>query len=81
MAPAPETIKLLVWAIVFTVLDILFLALRFWAALIIRRKISADDYFVVLSCVSDSVFQMAAFSPFNNVLTTSRSPPLHSMEL
>lgn len=45
-------INLLIWTIVFTILDSLFVFLRFWAAHIIKRPIYIDDYLIVLSLVS-----------------------------
>lgn len=52
MALAQPGINLLVWTIIFSVLDAIFVFLRFLAAYLTRRKISADDYFIVLSFVS-----------------------------
>lgn len=44
-------INLLIWTAVFTVLDLLAIGLRFWAARIIRRQLYADDYLIVFSWV------------------------------
>ncbi|KAK2591114.1 hypothetical protein QQS21_011202 [Conoideocrella luteorostrata] len=52
MAPAQNAVNLFIWAIVFTPLDIFFVGLRFWAARLVRRKISADDYLIVLSMIT-----------------------------
>jgi hypothetical protein len=46
------SINLLIWTIVFTILDVLFVLLRFLAAHLIRRRLYADDYFIVFSLVS-----------------------------
>ncbi|KAK4160557.1 hypothetical protein QBC43DRAFT_112196 [Cladorrhinum sp. PSN259] len=45
-------INLLIWTIVFTVLDAGAIGLRFLAARIIRRQLFADDYLIILSWVS-----------------------------
>lgn len=55
MALAQPGINLLVWTIFFSVLDTIFVLLRFLAAYLIRRKIYADDYFIVLSFVSGPI--------------------------
>ncbi|KAK4185894.1 hypothetical protein QBC35DRAFT_502750 [Podospora australis] len=55
LEPAKVTqggINLLVWAIVFTILDALALTLRFLAARIIRRRLTWDDYFILVSWAS-----------------------------
>ncbi|KAI1431262.1 integral membrane protein [Xylaria sp. CBS 124048] len=45
-------INLLIWTIVFTALDVLFIILRFWAARIIRRPLYLDDWFILISLAS-----------------------------
>ncbi|KAF7531607.1 hypothetical protein G7054_g8692 [Neopestalotiopsis clavispora] len=42
-------INLLIWIVVFTVLDVLFVLLRFWAARLIHRQLSADDYLIIFA--------------------------------
>ncbi|KAI1819125.1 integral membrane protein [Xylaria intraflava] len=45
-------INLLIWTIVFTLLDLFFIALRFWAARLSRRDLYLDDYFILLALAS-----------------------------
>lgn len=52
MAPAQSAINLLIWTVPFTILDALFVGLRFWAARIVRRKLAADDYLIVISLIT-----------------------------
>lgn len=47
-----EGINLLIWTIVFTVLDLVALGLCFLAAHLTRRQLYADDYLIVFSWVS-----------------------------
>jgi hypothetical protein len=54
MAAGEKGIALLVWIIVFTVLCSMALGLRFWAAILTRRKFFADDFMVVFAFVSPS---------------------------
>ncbi|KAI0202860.1 integral membrane protein [Astrocystis sublimbata] len=70
-------INLLIWTIVFTILDIIFIILRFWAARIIRRSILADDYFILVSLASvfalDGVVVWAIFVGHIGHFTTELS--------
>lgn len=52
LPPTKGGIDLLIWTIVFTIVDGLFVFLRFWAAHLIKRRIYADDYLIVFALVS-----------------------------
>ncbi|KAI0890643.1 uncharacterized protein GGS22DRAFT_183988 [Annulohypoxylon maeteangense] len=50
MAPVTRGgINLLIWTIVFTILDVFFVFLRFLAARLVKRKLAADDYLIIFS--------------------------------
>jgi hypothetical protein len=57
MTPVREAINLLIWMIVFTILDALLVGLRFWAAFMTRRAIYADDYLIVFSLATTWALQ------------------------
>ncbi|GAP85606.1 putative integral membrane protein [Rosellinia necatrix] len=58
-------INLIIWTIVFTILDLIFVFLRFWSARLIGRRIQLDDYFILVSLASalalDGVVVWAVF--------------------
>jgi hypothetical protein len=51
-SPTQEAINLLIWTIIFTLLDVLFVCLRFLAARLSYRKLYTDDYLIVFAMVS-----------------------------
>jgi hypothetical protein len=52
MSAGKRGIDLLIWVCVFTVVCIVFISLRFWAAAIARRRIFPDDAMIVFALVS-----------------------------
>ncbi|KAI4858537.1 hypothetical protein F4820DRAFT_442286 [Hypoxylon rubiginosum] len=52
LPPTKGGIDLLIWTIVFTIVDGLFVFLRFWAAHLIKRRIYADDYLIVFALIN-----------------------------
>ncbi|TAQ86931.1 hypothetical protein B7494_g4738 [Chlorociboria aeruginascens] len=50
--PTQAAINLFIWTIVFTVLDVVFVLLRFLAARLIHRRLYADDYLIVFSLMN-----------------------------
>lgn len=52
MSAGKRGIDLLIWVCVFTVVCMIFIALRFWAAAIARRRIFPDDAMIVFALVS-----------------------------
>ena len=51
-SPTHGAINLLIWTIVFTILDVIFVFLRFLAAHLTGRPLYADDYFIIFALVS-----------------------------
>ncbi|ROW06273.1 hypothetical protein VPNG_08074 [Cytospora leucostoma] len=61
-------INLLIWTVVFTILDGLFVFLRFWAARLIHRPIYADDYFIVVALIIAFILEgILLWSVFNGM--------------
>ncbi|KUI64409.1 hypothetical protein VM1G_11205 [Cytospora mali] len=61
-------INLLIWTIVFTIIDSLFVFLRFWAARLIQRRIYADDYLIVVALINTFALEgVLIWSVFNGM--------------
>ncbi|KAI1270206.1 hypothetical protein F5Y18DRAFT_6838 [Xylariaceae sp. FL1019] len=60
-----DGINLIIWTIVFTLLDVVFVILRFYAARLIGRRVLADDHFILVALASvlalDGVVVWAVF--------------------
>ncbi|KAI0896944.1 hypothetical protein F4806DRAFT_415384 [Annulohypoxylon nitens] len=72
-------INLLIWTIVFTILDIFFVFLRFFAARLVKRKLAPDDYFIVFSLMNtfalEAVLLWGVFKGGMGHHATELSPP------
>jgi hypothetical protein len=68
MAVSPRGWTLLVWIVVFSLITLTTLGLRFWAIAVQRRKLRVDDYLILVSTASLLAMEGTTFWSIHNGL-------------